>query len=164
MQSKVTTPISTPNKESGNPFLSFASINDAIAQVGSATRAAAAPVVDAVSNVIGSRTATANLPSPPRRPPQRAGSRSSSKVRYSHAPGNGSFVFASNPQANGGLQNALKSVEGTFQRQISIGVLGNATDDFDSDRRQAIDRQLKLSHDSIAVWVPDAEFTVSSPQ
>ncbi|KZV77934.1 hypothetical protein EXIGLDRAFT_784553, partial [Exidia glandulosa HHB12029] len=65
-KSKVATPISTPSKETSNPFLSFASINDALNQVGSVTRAAAAPVVSAVSSVIGTTaTRSANLPSPP---------------------------------------------------------------------------------------------------
>ncbi|KZV93676.1 hypothetical protein EXIGLDRAFT_673899 [Exidia glandulosa HHB12029] len=161
-KSKVATPISTPMKETSNPFLSFASINDALNQVGSVTRAAAAPVVSAVSSVIGTTaTRSANLPSPPRaRAPQRSGSRSSSVSRFARSPSTlGSLVFSTNPHANGGLQNALKSAEGTFQRQICIGVLGNATDAFTADLRSSIDRKLKAAHDSIAVWVPDAEFS-----
>ncbi|KZV93296.1 hypothetical protein EXIGLDRAFT_768193 [Exidia glandulosa HHB12029] len=50
----------------------------------------------------------------------------------------------------GGLQNALKSAEGTFQRQICIDVLANATDAFNIDLRSSINCKLKAAHDSIA--------------
>lgn len=156
-KSKVATPISTPNKEATNPFFSFSSINDALSQAGTAARAVVAPVVDAVTSANGSRVQRR----PSQRPSQRAASRSSSTSRYS--PGNGhsigQWTFAPNPHANGGLQNAVKSVEETLSRKTWIGVLGNSTDAFDADFRHSIDQKLKTAYDSIAVWVPDAELS-----
>ncbi|EJD43548.1 hypothetical protein AURDEDRAFT_104625 [Auricularia subglabra TFB-10046 SS5] len=112
--------------------------------------------VSSVGKPLGGQTSSALKP-------QRSTSRSSSASRYSRSPNShhsiGSWTFASNPHANGGLQNAVRSVESTLHRKLWIGVLGNATDDFDADLRRDIDAQLKTAHDSAAVWVPDADLS-----
>ncbi|KIJ47269.1 glycosyltransferase family 20 protein [Sphaerobolus stellatus SS14] len=97
--------------------------------------------------------------------------RRSSSIRrpQSHSPGRSNGVqspeeqrwhFEPNPQGNGGLYNAVASVESTFlRRKLWVGTLGTATDGFDTGVRRQMDRRLREDANSVSIWLDDSEFS-----
>ncbi|KAF8809892.1 alpha,alpha-trehalose-phosphate synthase [Phlegmacium glaucopus] len=63
-----------------------------------------------------------------------------------------------NPHANGGLKNAVDSVEGRIRKKLWVGTLGTCTDEFEEDLRKDIDSRMLAQMSSLPVWIPDAEF------
>jgi trehalose-6-phosphate synthase len=63
-----------------------------------------------------------------------------------------------NPHTNGGLKNAVDSVEGRIRKKLWVGTLGTCTDEFEEDLRKDIDSKMLAQRSSLPVWIPDAEF------
>ena len=63
-----------------------------------------------------------------------------------------------NPRGNGGLKNAVDSVDDRIRKKLWIGTLGTCTDGFDEDLRQDINSRMLAQRSSVPVWIPDAEF------
>ena len=64
----------------------------------------------------------------------------------------------SNPRGNGGLKNAVDSVDDRIRKKLWVGTLGTCTDKFDEDLRKDINSRLLAQRSSTPVWIPDAEF------
>lgn len=69
------------------------------------------------------------------------------------------WYFENSTSCNGGLRNAVESVNERMRRKVWVGTLGTPTDEFGEDLRADIDRKLLAQRESVAVWIPDAEFT-----
>ncbi|KAA1466828.1 alpha-trehalose-phosphate synthase [Dentipellis sp. KUC8613] len=63
-----------------------------------------------------------------------------------------------NPHCNGGLHNAVKSVEGRLRRKLWVGTLGINTDELKEPLKRSIDRRMADECDSLPIWIPDGEF------
>ena len=63
-----------------------------------------------------------------------------------------------NPRGNGGLKNAVDSVDVRIRKKLWVGTLGTCTDEFDEDLRKDINSRMLAQRSSIPVWIPDAEF------
>ena len=63
-----------------------------------------------------------------------------------------------NPQGNGGLKNAVDSVDDRMRKKLWVGTLGTCTDHFGQDLRKDIDSRMLAQRSSVPVWIPDAEF------
>ena len=63
-----------------------------------------------------------------------------------------------NPYGNGGLKNAVDSVEDRMRKKLWVGTLGTCTDGFGDDLRKDIDSRMLAQRSSLPVWIPDAEF------
>jgi trehalose 6-phosphate synthase/phosphatase len=77
------------------------------------------------------------------------------------APGSKAFEpwhIESNPRCNGGLKNAVASVNERLKRKLWIGTLGTNTDMIGDGPRKDIDTRMMELCDSQPVWIPDAEF------
>ena len=64
----------------------------------------------------------------------------------------------SNPQANGGLYNAVRSVGSRIRRKLWVGTLGSHTDSFKDNLKRSIDKRMFEKAESVPVWIPDSEF------
>ncbi|CCA66498.1 related to alpha,alpha-trehalose-phosphate synthase, 115 KD subunit [Serendipita indica DSM 11827] len=71
----------------------------------------------------------------------------------------GPWEIETNPNANGGLHNAVKSIENDLLRagKLWVGVLGPETDDIPTEMRSDIEERMK-EKDSVPVWVSDGDF------
>ena len=65
-----------------------------------------------------------------------------------------------NPRGNGGLKNAVDSVEDRLRKKLWVGTLGTCTDEFGEDLRKDIDSRMLAQRSSLPVWIPDAEFSI----
>jgi trehalose-6-phosphate synthase len=65
--------------------------------------------------------------------------------------------FEYNPQCNGGLKNAVDSVNDKLKEKLWVGTLGTHTDSMGDDSRNYIDLKM-YEQDSLPIWIPDAEF------
>lgn len=63
-----------------------------------------------------------------------------------------------NPRGNGGLKNAVDSVDDRIRKKLWVGTLGTCTDGFDEDLRNDINSRMLAQRSSMPVWIPDAEF------
>jgi trehalose-6-phosphate synthase len=63
-----------------------------------------------------------------------------------------------NPHCNGGLNNAIHSVEGRLKRKLWVGTLGTHTDGYKESLKRNVDRRMLDQCESIPVWIPDGEF------
>ena len=63
-----------------------------------------------------------------------------------------------NPHGNGGLKNAVDSVEDRIRKKLWVGTLGTCTDDYGEDLRKDINSRMLIQNSSLPVWIPDAEF------
>lgn len=63
-----------------------------------------------------------------------------------------------NPRGNGGLKNAVDSVEDRIRKKLWVGTLGTCTDEFGEDLRKDINSKMLAEKSSLPVWIPDAEF------
>lgn len=64
----------------------------------------------------------------------------------------------SNQRCNGGLKNAVASVDERLKSKLWIGTLGSNTDMLGDSLRKDIDKRMMEQYDSQPVWIPDAEF------
>ena len=90
---------------------------------------------------------------------QRKSSRSIARRPHSDSPVGRQYHVEPNPHCNGGLTNAVKSLEGRLKRKRWVGTLGTNTDLFKEPLRRNIDHRMAEEHDSSPVWIPDDEFT-----
>ncbi|KAF8494922.1 alpha-trehalose-phosphate synthase [Russula emetica] len=90
---------------------------------------------------------------------QRKNSRSIARRPHSDSPIGRQFYVEPNPHCNGGLTNAVKSLEGRLKRKRWVGTLGTNTDLFKEPLRRKIDHRMTEEYDSSPVWIPDGEFT-----
>lgn len=63
-----------------------------------------------------------------------------------------------NPRGNGGLKNAVDSVEDRIRKKLWVGTLGTCTDEFGEDLRKDINSRMLAQRSSVPVWIPDEEF------
>ena len=63
-----------------------------------------------------------------------------------------------NNHCNGGLKNAVDSVSDRLRKKLWVGTLGSHTDEFGTELRKDIDDRMYTNHNSLPVWIPDAEF------
>jgi trehalose-6-phosphate synthase len=90
---------------------------------------------------------------------QRKGTRSIARRPHSDSPIGRQYHVEANPHGNGGLINAVKSLEGRLKRKRWVGTLGTNTDSFKDPLRRNIDHRMAEEYDSSPVWIPDDEFT-----
>ncbi|KAI0290103.1 glycosyltransferase family 20-domain-containing protein, partial [Multifurca ochricompacta] len=90
---------------------------------------------------------------------QRKNSRSIARRPLSDSPIGRQYHIEPNPHSNGGLTNAVKSLEGRLRRKRWVGTLGMNTDSFKEPLRRNIDHRMAEEYDSSPVWIPDDEFT-----
>lgn len=90
---------------------------------------------------------------------QRKSSRSIPRRPHSDSPVGRQYHVEPNPHGNGGLTNAVKSLEGRLKRKRWVGTLGTNTDSFKEPLRRNIDSRMLEEYDSLPVWIPDDEFT-----
>lgn len=90
---------------------------------------------------------------------QRKGSRAAAHRRpASDSPMGRQWHVEPNPHCNGGLHNAVKSVDGRLKKKLWVGTLGTNTDNFKDHLRMNINRRMQEEHDSLPIWIPDQEF------
>lgn len=94
---------------------------------------------------------------------QRKQSRSSSRRPDSidgggHGAFNQAWHIEANPHCNGGLKNAIQSVDDKLRKKLWVGTLGTNTDSFSEGLRHNIDRRMLQQCNSLPVWIPDSEF------
>lgn len=63
-----------------------------------------------------------------------------------------------NPHGNGGLKNAVDSIDDRIRKKLWVGTLGTCTDEFGEDLRKDINSRMLAQSSSLPVWIPDAEF------
>ncbi|KAH9964851.1 alpha-trehalose-phosphate synthase [Russula dissimulans] len=90
---------------------------------------------------------------------QRKNSRSIARRPHSDSPIGRQYHVEPNPHGNGGLINAVKSLEGRLRRKRWVGTLGTNTDSLKEPLRRSIDHRMAEEYDSSPVWIPDDEFT-----
>ena len=90
---------------------------------------------------------------------QRKSSRSIARRPHSDSPIGRQYHVEPNPHGNGGLTNAVNSLEGRLKRKRWVGTLGTNTDSFKDPLRRNIEYRLAEEYDSSPVWIPDVEFT-----
>ncbi|KDQ50611.1 glycosyltransferase family 20 protein [Jaapia argillacea MUCL 33604] len=175
-KSRAVSPAGTPGSETINPFARFAEL---------ATPAPSKPSTPLPTQQSFSASPTTTEPSSqsprPRRTLtdhhiphriQRKASRSSSTRRPyvgTTSPGGESDVetvggrgwhVEFNPHCNGGLRNAVNSVQDRFnKRQVWVGVLSSNTDSWSDPLKRNVERKMKDSYGSVVVWIPDGEFS-----
>jgi trehalose 6-phosphate synthase complex regulatory subunit len=90
---------------------------------------------------------------------QRKTSRSITRRPLSDSPIGRQYHVEPNPHGNGGLTNAVKSLEESLKRKRWVGTLGTNTDSFKEPLRRNIDHRMAEEYDSSPIWIPDDEFT-----
>jgi len=63
-----------------------------------------------------------------------------------------------NPHCNGGLKNAVNSVNQRMKKKLWVGTLGTFTDGFNDELKKEIDMRMLGQRGSLPVWIPDKEF------
>ena len=86
-------------------------------------------------------------------------SRSAARRPHSDSPLGRQWHIESNPHCNGGLNNAVRSVEGKLRRKLWVGTLGANTDSFKDPLKRSIDRRMLEEYESLPIWIPDDEFS-----
>ncbi|THH21691.1 hypothetical protein EUX98_g8296 [Antrodiella citrinella] len=168
-KSRAVSPAITPRQESSNPF-SFPGLTTNTV-VGGAS-AAAQSLLDSVSTVIGTsedgqrkhqtthnNAAHARVQ---RRASRSSGARNASRSlsatrqdSYTHSQ---PWHVESNPHCNGGLKNALESVQGRLRTKLWVGTLGTNTDKFKESLKRNMEWRMREEHESLPVWIPDSDF------
>jgi trehalose-6-phosphate synthase len=90
---------------------------------------------------------------------QRKGTRSIARRPHSDSPSGRQYHVGPNPHCNGGLTNAVKSLEARLKRKRWVGTFGTNTDSFKEPLRRNIEHRMADEYDSSPVWIPDEEFT-----
>jgi trehalose 6-phosphate synthase complex regulatory subunit len=86
-------------------------------------------------------------------------SRSIARRPISDSPVGRQYHVEPNPHGNGGLINAVKSLEERLKRKRWVGTLGTNTDSVKEPLRRNIDYRMAEEYDSSPIWIPDDEFT-----
>lgn len=90
--------------------------------------------------------------------------RSSSVVRptprlgFLNAPHYTPWQIEASSHGNTGLFNAVNSVGDVIQRKLWVGIVDSPTDEFSEDLRVDLELKYQSEHDSLPVWITDAEF------
>lgn len=88
----------------------------------------------------------------------RQASRSQSATRRDSIAGSQPWHVENNPHCNGGLKNAIASVKTRLRRKLWVGTLGMNSDSFKESLKRNMEWRMREDHDSIPVWIPDADF------
>ncbi|KAI0270653.1 alpha-trehalose-phosphate synthase [Gloeopeniophorella convolvens] len=157
-KSRAGTPATTPGVEHVNPL--FASFSPAFGDAGTRSPAPTALFADPSGSPapIRQRSIDEHHAHVPLRS-QRKNTRSIARRPLSDSPIGRQYHIEPNPHGNGGLTNAVNSVEGRLKRKMWVGTLGTNTDFFKDHLRRNIDRRMGEEYDSSPVWIPDEEFT-----
>ncbi|THH17685.1 hypothetical protein EW146_g3181 [Bondarzewia mesenterica] len=86
-------------------------------------------------------------------------SRSAARRPHSDSPLGRQWHIEANPHCNGGLNNAVRSVEAKLKCKLWVGTLGTNTDSFKEPLKRSIDRRMMEEHESLPIWIPDEEFS-----
>jgi trehalose 6-phosphate synthase complex regulatory subunit len=153
------TPAATPGLETRNPFAQLTRIDSSVNTRLDAAAKSGSPRSPPV------RKGSHYGEYPNTRRVQRKHSRSSSRRSDREPlvmPENSGFHqpwhFEVNAHCNGGLRNALESVDGKLRHQLWVGTLGTQTDGFSEALKADIDSRMMKQCHSLPVWIPDAEF------
>ncbi|KAI0315017.1 alpha-trehalose-phosphate synthase [Amylostereum chailletii] len=153
-KSRSATPSVTPGIESSTLFGNLSQITNG--------KATANPFfTDNLSPASARRRAQDDYPHPTHIPHriQRKHSRSAARRPHSDSPLGRQYHIDHNPHCNGGLHNAIQSIDNRLQRKLWVGTLGGNTDNFKDHLRRNIDRRMAEECDSLPIWIPDDEFT-----
>jgi trehalose 6-phosphate synthase/phosphatase len=142
----------TPSAEISNPFAKLSSTAATLA-------GAAKSIIEQVNPVPPSSP-------PPRRhqathdgkAPARIQRRSSKSSTRRAASDVGPWHIEPNSRCNGGLKNAIDSVDSKLHDTLWVGSLGTSTDGFSDALRSDITRKMGRDYNSAPVWISDAEF------
>ncbi|KAG8894560.1 hypothetical protein FRB99_001137, partial [Tulasnella sp. 403] len=175
---KGSTPVASPVEDKANPFSAFTSprLNP---QTGVRPLPSRLPTLNAVPSAVIPAKSTLRSPDgstlaqprnrTPRRP-SRTASRSSSLRRSSSvvrpsprlgfldAPHYTPWQIEASSHGNIGLFNAVNSVGDVIQKKLWVGIIDSPTDDFSEDLRVDLELKYQAQHDSLPVWITDAEF------
>ncbi|KAH8101288.1 glycosyltransferase family 20-domain-containing protein [Cristinia sonorae] len=168
-KSRAVSPAVTPRQEATNPFLGFPGFS--VPNAAGGASAAAQSLLDSVTSAIEGgdsqrkhQTTHNNsaLPRVQRRTSRSTGTRTKSRSlsnsrqdSYTHTQ---PWHVESNPHCNGGLKNALDSVHGRLRSKLWVGTLGTNTDKFKESLKRNMEWRMREEHESLPVWIPDAEF------
>ena len=84
--------------------------------------------------------------------------RTRSSESGSDSPGGQPWHIDHNPHCNGGLHNAVQSIDSRLRRKLWVGTLGGDTDGLSGSLRRSIDHRMAKECDSLPIWIPDEEF------
>lgn len=166
--------MASPVEDKSNPFSLFTSPRLG-PQQGVRPLPSRLPVLNAASAAVVPaplRTPTAEgaAPRKPARRMSRSASRSTSLRRSSsvvrptprlgflNAPHYTPWQIEASSHGNTGLFNAVNSVGDVIQRKLWVGIIDSPTDDFSEDLRVDLELKYQSEHDSLPVWITDAEF------
>lgn len=145
----------TPRGERSNPFASFAASDTSLSAKDRAEVARGRDRGDVQIDTPAQPEAGAT---PLYRRLSRKQSKGSGSLSITREVSVGPWEIETNPNANGGLHNAVQSVAHEMRAgKVWVGVLGPETDDISPDMRTAIEAQME-TRESIPVWVSDADF------
>lgn len=148
VRSRASSPPATRKNDKNNPFASFAST----------LQSGRSPQISSIQ--MSSSDSETTLP--PAGEAYRRLSRKQSRgpISISREPSVSRWEVETNPNANGGLYNAVKSVQHQMHPngKLWVGIVGPETDDLGSEAKQSIEKKL-AEHDSVPVWVSDADFS-----
>jgi hypothetical protein len=157
-QSRVVSPAATPGPESTNPFAGIPRPPIITPATDDYAQTRARPQV----RPTGPGTSAEYPPQTPRLK-RKNSSRSQTRRQDSDAGAAGNIFFQpwhleSNQRCNGGLKNAVASVNERLKQKLWIGTLGTNTDMLGEGLRKDIDKKMMEKCDSQPVWIPDSEF------
>ncbi|KAG9012855.1 hypothetical protein FRB94_005001 [Tulasnella sp. JGI-2019a] len=84
--------------------------------------------------------------------------RPSPRVGFFESPEYTPWQIEASSHGNTGLFNALNSVGDIVQKKLWVGIIDSPTDDFSEDLRVDLELKYHSQHDSVPVWITDAEF------
>lgn len=170
------TPIASPVEDKTNPFSAFTSPHlgpqQGVRPLPSrlpALNAQAAAVLPAITP-LRTPTTDGGAQKRPARRMSRSASRSSTMRRSSsvvrptprlgflNAPHYTPWQIEASSHGNTGLFNAVNSVGDVIQRKLWVGIIDSPTDEFSEDLRVDLELKYQSQHDSLPVWITDAEF------
>ncbi|KAG9043488.1 hypothetical protein FS837_009481 [Tulasnella sp. UAMH 9824] len=173
---KGATPIASPVEDKVNPFSAFTSPHlgpqQGVRPLPSrlpALNAQAAAVLPAITP-LRTPTTDGGAQKTPARRMSRSASRSSTMRRSSsvvrptprlgflNAPHYTPWQIEASSHGNTGLFNAVNSVGDVIQRKLWVGIIDSPTDEFSEDLRVDLELKYQSQHDSLPVWITDAEF------
>ncbi|KAI0033040.1 alpha-trehalose-phosphate synthase [Vararia minispora EC-137] len=149
-RSRAVTPLDTSVNESLNPL--FTRLSDALSP-------APSKPISRRPSISGNASSDHSF-ALPSHIPHRIQRKSTRSVRRqpSDSPVGRQWHIDHNPHCNGGLHNAVMSIDSRLRHKLWVGTLGGHTDSFKEPLRRSIDRRM-AEHDSLPVWIPDDEFT-----
>ncbi|KAI0072180.1 glycosyltransferase family 20 protein [Panus rudis PR-1116 ss-1] len=166
-KSRAVSPANTPRAEPANPFGSILPGSTVVAGAASAAQSLIGSVTAAVTgNGNGARkhqtTHSGASPRVQRRASRssvgRTKSRSLSNSRKDSLSHSQPWHVESNSHCNGGLKNAVDSVNDRLRKKLWVGTLGTNTDNFKESLKRQMEWKMREEHESLPVWIPDSEF------